>query len=921
MGLKLAEAFVKIGFDTTVFDKKLAKAKKSFSKGLADMEQTAKKARLGVAVAAGALGLVVKTAATFEQSMARVKAISGATGGEFAALAQKARDLGKSTAFTADNAAEAMGNFALAGFDTKEMLDAITPTLNLAAAGQLDMATSASIVSKTMRGMQIDTSKTGEVIDVLTKAFTTSNTDVIQLGEAFKFVGPVGAAAGKDLGELTAAIQLMSNAGVQGGMAGSSLRNILIRLQAQPTEVKKAMQAMGVSVETSGGKMRHLADIIDDMNTAMESMTQIQRSSTVAQVGGLRAIAGLTVLLEQGGDEMRKFEHRLSDAGGTAAKIAAVQLDTLTGEFQKLKSAIGEMFIMLGSELAPEIRQIVKTLTKWVNGTGELNTGLSKTIMTVAAFAVKVGAVVVAIGLAVTALKMMGGAMMALSNPYTLAIAAVVALAAVWVDATIKGQAFSESLDDIAKSLLGVTAAENAAKDAREVANKTKEGTAADKALKGERAGTVSKEEALKTVDAEIAELEAARDEVAAEGKKLAQDAQKDFKHNTDMGDINNPIDHITAFTSYYSGKAKAERASAKSKAAGDIQGKIDRLRNKRRVLSPVKNMDLADEEHLTNNADYQRLSEDEKIEILDERERRRAKKKEAEAARKSPAIIDDDVSLLSDKALGTRLATANKKERDLRAEATDRSGRINAGSSPKERAQLQEGVKATRKKLEEQQKKTAVLDRENATRRLAGKVDDLDDPTKSASFLPFEKKQAIRAAASKKRQRDEFIADQKAGATRDEIETNPALARFRTDRHTKGADQASGGMTRAERNEPESDFEKRMKAEVDQNERNRLAMENLGSQLDRAVTEGEKERDRLADVDKKIQDRDKEKRENQKFAFTSLEGFSQNIQQGLGSKDKLAMERNKILKKIDKNTATADEVEDRMADIVVDGA
>jgi len=124
-----------------------------------------------------------------------------------------------------------------------------------------------------------------------------SNTDLLMLGEAMKFVGPVGKSAGKDIEELVAAIQVMSNAGIQGAMAGTSLRNILSRLAGGTSETNKVFASLGVSMRTASGGMRPLADIIDDLNAAMSKLGEAERLGLLMQAFGQRAGPGMAAML------------------------------------------------------------------------------------------------------------------------------------------------------------------------------------------------------------------------------------------------------------------------------------------------------------------------------------------------------------------------------------------------------------------------------------------------------------------------------------------------------------------------------------------------------------------------------------------------------------------------------------------------
>ena len=177
--------------------------------------------------------------------------------------------MGATTVFSASQAAEAMSYFALAGFDTQQIMDALGPTLNLAAAGQIEIAEAADIAAKIMSGMGISADNLGNAIDVMAKAMTTANTDLTMLGDAFKFVGPMAKTAGVSLEEITAAIQLLSNAGIQGEMAGTTLRGMLLSLTSPSSEAKRELDRLGVSIIDSAGNVRGLAAIIGDLESSL----------------------------------------------------------------------------------------------------------------------------------------------------------------------------------------------------------------------------------------------------------------------------------------------------------------------------------------------------------------------------------------------------------------------------------------------------------------------------------------------------------------------------------------------------------------------------------------------------------------------------------------------------------------------------
>jgi len=350
-------------------------------KGLAgSMEAVSRAARRMLVVGGAAATGATIAFGSFEQKMARVKALTGATGDQFKELNQTARDLGKATVFSANEAAEAMASFALQGFQTNQIIAAMPATLNLAAAGQLAMGQAAEITAGIMRGMKLTTEDLVRVVDVIAKAATSSATDVPMLGEAMKALGPIAKTAGLSLEESVAVIRAMSDVMIQGQMAGTSFRNILIRLQSGSGESAKAMKALGVSIKDDTGAMKPFADIVDEIRVALSQYDQVTQNAIVAQIAGTRAVAGFSEIMALGGDTIRRYTKELADSGGTADRIAKIQINTLFGSFKLLTSAATEMAITLGSQFKPAIEGTANFLRSLIDGFNELNASTKTTI-------------------------------------------------------------------------------------------------------------------------------------------------------------------------------------------------------------------------------------------------------------------------------------------------------------------------------------------------------------------------------------------------------------------------------------------------------------------------------------------------------------------------------------------------------------
>lgn len=347
----LGSAILDLRSDDTHLNRGIRKAKSSATQLDSRFKRTATSIRnsLGgihsalVAVGIGAFFTsAVRTMADFEKQMNRVRAVSGASADQFAALQDQARSLGATTVFSASEAADAMGFLAQAGFKTNDIIGAMPATLDLAAAGQMDLAASADIVSNVMTTQGMQASETGHAVDVLTKAFTSANTNLLQLGEAFTYAGNVSNISGLSFEETTAALSLMGNAGLQASLAGTSLRGAITKLLNPTDEAVQILDDLGIQIKDSEGRMRPLADLIEDLGPLADD------TGALMEIFGQRAGPGVAALIKQGAGKLRDLTKELENAGGTAKKIAEQQMEGLLGQLKALNSAWDELMLSFG---------------------------------------------------------------------------------------------------------------------------------------------------------------------------------------------------------------------------------------------------------------------------------------------------------------------------------------------------------------------------------------------------------------------------------------------------------------------------------------------------------------------------------------------------------------------------------------------
>lgn len=346
----------------------------------------------------------VKTAGDFEAQMSRVQAISGATGNDFDKLRQEAIDLGASTSYGATEVAQGMENMASAGFSTNEIIAAMPGMLNLAASSGEDLASSADIAAAAVRGFGLDASQTSHVADVLAQNAAATNAAVGDTGEALKYIAPVANAAGLSLEEVTAAIGIMSNAGIKGSEAGTTLRGALTRLMNPTQEVQAALDSMGVSVYDSNGKMRSLNDIISQIRTGTAGWTDEQKQSALATIFGTNALSGMMALVNSSPDELANMTKNLQNCDGAAKNMADTMMNNTKGAIEQMKGALETAAIQVGTALAPAVTAVANFVSDLATAFSSLSPQAQKVILVILGIVAALGPVLIIVGKVITSI-------------------------------------------------------------------------------------------------------------------------------------------------------------------------------------------------------------------------------------------------------------------------------------------------------------------------------------------------------------------------------------------------------------------------------------------------------------------------------------------------------------------------------------
>ena len=341
---------------------------------------------------------IVSSGNDFEAQMSRVQAIAGATKEELVQLTQQAMDLGAKTCYSASEVATAMENLASAGFGTNEIMEAMPGLLDLAASSGADLATSAEIASSAVRAFGLEAKDTAHVADVLAEASARTNAQTEDMGYALKYVAPVAHSASMSLEEISAAIGIMSDAGIKGEQAGTTLRGALVRLIRPTKPVATVMEQLGLEFYDSAGKMKSLAEITKMLEEKTKDLTQEEKNNAYATLFGTESLSGMLALTDAGSEKLINLTKAFQSCDGSADEMAKTMLDNTKGAIEEMNGAIETMFIELQRLLAPAVKKFAKYIGDLANKFSKLSTEQKKNIVKTAAIVAAIGPALLIVG-------------------------------------------------------------------------------------------------------------------------------------------------------------------------------------------------------------------------------------------------------------------------------------------------------------------------------------------------------------------------------------------------------------------------------------------------------------------------------------------------------------------------------------------
>ena len=359
---------------STSFRKGLQESKSVFdeTKPMFDKFSTAAKKATKVTVAAVtaasvALGTFsVKTGMAYESQMSTVRALSQASDADMLQLDKTAQHLGATTVWTAKESGQAMEYMAMAGWNAKQMVDAVPATMDLASASGEDLAEVSDIVTDSMTAFNMKAKEASHFTDVLAAAATSSNTNVGKLGESFKYAAPLAGSLGYSIEDTSLALGLMANSGIKASQAGTSMRSWLTRMAKPTDESAAAMKKLGLSLKDSHGKMKPLRTVIEETRSAFSGLSKSQKAQYAAMLAGKTGMSGLLAVVQSADGDFSKLSDSIDNCNGAAKKMADTKLDNLEGDVTLFKSAMDGAGLEIYDEIKEPLRDVVQEGTKWV---------------------------------------------------------------------------------------------------------------------------------------------------------------------------------------------------------------------------------------------------------------------------------------------------------------------------------------------------------------------------------------------------------------------------------------------------------------------------------------------------------------------------------------------------------------------------
>ena len=392
------------------------------------LNRTGRKLTRNVTAPIGLAGAaILRTGYNFDKSMNKVAAITGTVIGgkvtpQFKALRSEARRLGSSTERSATEAADAMAILGRAGFKTSEILKTTKDVLSLSTASGQELAFTADVMSKTIRGFGLEANQSQRVADVLADVTRKTNIDLETLSETFKDAAPIAKTYGMSLEQTAALTGLLGDVGIQGSKAGTTLKAMMLKLATPTAKAQKVMQSLGVSVNLQNGKMKDLGRVLTELGPGLGKLNKNKQLEALNELFGLRGIAGASALMSKamkdGKNPVATLTKLLKGSTGAAKEMRDIMLGGSVEAVTNFKSALESLSITISGEggLLPAFTVIIKKITSIIKWLSAVSPTTLKVIVVFATLTAVLGPLSIVLGSVISLMLKFGKAYMFLQT-------------------------------------------------------------------------------------------------------------------------------------------------------------------------------------------------------------------------------------------------------------------------------------------------------------------------------------------------------------------------------------------------------------------------------------------------------------------------------------------------------------------------
>ena len=366
----LSDVVVKIKADIANFVANFSKATASMKQFASQVDMSNKEVKtisggltslsgilvgVGVSLNAG-LGIsAIRTFANFQQSMANTFSVIGNVSDAMGQLTNKARELGTTTIFSAAEAGNAMYYLASAGYKTQQIMDSLEGVLTLAASTQYDLAQTTSTVVNILNTFKLAASESTRVANVFAAVIADSQAEMYKLTDSFRYIGPIAAQLGYTVEQVSAALGILYNAGLEASQAGTYLRGGLINLQKPTKEALIALKSLGLTVEDISPQIHTLNEIIAKFEEV--GAGAVDKGDELAAIFDKRATTAFQILIKSGSEAMSELENKITGTN-RAMDMMKTQTETLSAQWKILMNNFKEVGITIGTTLSPILKEL-----------------------------------------------------------------------------------------------------------------------------------------------------------------------------------------------------------------------------------------------------------------------------------------------------------------------------------------------------------------------------------------------------------------------------------------------------------------------------------------------------------------------------------------------------------------------------------